>query len=898
MESKNLLTKFKNSHFKKYDHIKKLLGNDSDAKRAMARIAKTYMTHRNSFAAAGVDFLRITSREQLEDTLHTVLEKQKALSLAKRVIPPRQHHLLKGKGRERVLHLFGEILNLKMRRSQISDKFLRALGAIKTSQALADLLENRLDIVTGKVPVDVKIKSAGGIPHHESETYSLYWVPNYEVCKKAGTKNWCVSRRSADWNYYTAGYAKFYILVNHLVPPSDPKHMTGMHINLKGEVSDIQSQDFGNVDQSSSWFKDAIETTQPTPFILDDLLNHDTFPHEPSGFVERTGGLTKADFKRLLLLLEKKGSTRQKQLLLRLGRQHIREMSKSQAYRLLSRLNLTLDSITFLKDKAPFLAKMDGIDDILSMEDLSGADGYIWKELLHEALLCNNNKLGMSICSERKVLIGAFLDNIIGAFFENLTEEEAMASRAYSLFYGSPQLARSATKAGAPINSSKKIMSSALSGAVDRCIDRGDKRSLNILAKTPMFRYHRVFANGLLKALEKGIDRIDSPRTAENYLKLWRQCTGEQLIRMVEGVRLIGLLLTKATYTSSLGPDIENALSDLIKEVDMGERITAFLEKKGRLSCPSEVISGHQMNLDIIHAAHLEGMVIERSKGVMDAWRQLGKEPPSVTAQRLMSNESLSHLFKSAESLNHKGEMDCETRLPPEINGVWNHCIYTMAILCQQIQHNTDKQRSLLNKIVGHWEMVTKNSNSPVTCMTHALQTAVKHLDTFEGFERPSLFLTIGSTLPWSSDCRGIGYNAASNGSSAYKLLSAPGQPKLTVRKLHTVRQIVKGMNGYDITQAALHHGLNEGNGELIREALRHAEHDQIEWLLESIEPSPTGDLEDRKRLIDDFWKRFDRTIRPDNDLHHLYKFEPLSQRFGACDIQAELIEKESQHEP
>ena len=209
----------------------------------------------------------------LEDLLYKTHRDSKVERYAKDALSgiARRRNVLQGSGRERVLQAFGRIMDLKLSYEEKKDRYFKSISAVKTSEGLADLLENLLDSETME-----KVAKSKAVVEYDDGRMALVWIPDFETANKVGSHDWCISRSDGGksyWDNYAEGLNKCYMIVDRALPVSHGRHKFAFHIGPDGDVTASNDQSNGPIDaKTDKDFQQTMETTGARPYNRDDVL--------------------------------------------------------------------------------------------------------------------------------------------------------------------------------------------------------------------------------------------------------------------------------------------------------------------------------------------------------------------------------------------------------------------------------------------------------------------------------------------------------------------------------------------------------------------------------------------------------------------------------------------------
>ena len=272
--------KLDQSHPRYARFFKKLVESEIDTKKeqeqVLNRIARNFHSARQSIKNRNVDLFAVKSVELLEDLLYKTHRDSKVERYAKDALSgiARRRGVLNGPGRERALQAFGRIMDLKLSYEEKQQQFFKGISAVRTSEGLADLLENLLDS-----EIMEKVADSRAVVEYDDGRMALVWIPDFETANKVGSHAWCISRSDGGeyyWNQHATGLNKCYMIVDRALPATHRLHQFAFHIELDGRVAASHDQNNEPIDDLfDEDFKQALKVTGARPYNRDDVLRSD-----------------------------------------------------------------------------------------------------------------------------------------------------------------------------------------------------------------------------------------------------------------------------------------------------------------------------------------------------------------------------------------------------------------------------------------------------------------------------------------------------------------------------------------------------------------------------------------------------------------------------------------------
>ena len=269
--------KLNQSHPRYARFFKKLveseLKDQKEQDQVLKRIARNFHAVRNAIKNKKIDLLSVESVELLEDLLYKTHRDSQVERYAKDALSgiARRRGVLNGPGRERALKAFGRIMDLKLSYEEKQQQFFKGISAVKTSEGLADLLENLLDSETME-----KVAKSKAVVEYDDGRMALVWIPDFETSNKIGSHEWCISRSDGGefyWNNYAKRLHKCYMIVDRALPASHGRHKFAFHIGPDGNVTASHDQFDGPIDaKTDKGFQQALKLTGARPYSRDDVL--------------------------------------------------------------------------------------------------------------------------------------------------------------------------------------------------------------------------------------------------------------------------------------------------------------------------------------------------------------------------------------------------------------------------------------------------------------------------------------------------------------------------------------------------------------------------------------------------------------------------------------------------
>ena len=269
--------KLNQSHPRYARFFKKLVESElkgqKEQDQVLNRIARNFHTARQSIKNRNVDLFAVKSVESLEDLLYKTHRDSKVERYAKDALSgaARRRNVLQGPGRERALQAFGRIMDLKLPYEEKQKQFFKGISAVKTSEGLADMLENLLDSETME-----KVADSKAVVEYDDGRMALAWIPDFETSNKVGSHEWCISRSDGGetyWNDHAEGLNKCYMIVDRALPASHLRHKFAFHIGPDGDVTASHDQFDGPIDaKTDKGFQQALKLTGARPYSRDDVL--------------------------------------------------------------------------------------------------------------------------------------------------------------------------------------------------------------------------------------------------------------------------------------------------------------------------------------------------------------------------------------------------------------------------------------------------------------------------------------------------------------------------------------------------------------------------------------------------------------------------------------------------
>ena len=269
--------KLNQSHPRYARFFKKLVERElKDQKKqdqVLNRIARNFHAARQPIKNRTVDLFAVKSVELLEDLLYKTHRDSKVERYAKDALSgiARRRGVLNGPGRERALKAFGRIMDLKLSYEEKQQQFFKGISAVKTSEGLADMLENLLDSETME-----KVADSRAVVEYDDGRMALVWIPDFETSNKVGSHEWCISRSDGGetyWNDHAEGLNKCYMIVDRALPASHGRHKFAFHIGPDGNVTASHDQFDEPIDaKTDKGFQQALKLTGARPFNYDEIL--------------------------------------------------------------------------------------------------------------------------------------------------------------------------------------------------------------------------------------------------------------------------------------------------------------------------------------------------------------------------------------------------------------------------------------------------------------------------------------------------------------------------------------------------------------------------------------------------------------------------------------------------
>ena len=243
--------------------------------KVLNRIARNYHAARLSIKNRNVDLFAIKSVESLEDLIYKTHRESKVERYAKDALSgiAKRRNILKGPGRKRALQAFGRIMDLKLTYEKKQKRYFKNISAVKSSEELADMLENLLDSDTMK-----KVANSKAVVEYDDGRLALVWIPDFVTSNQVGTHQWCLSRKNGEdyWHLHAGRLNKCYMIVDRGLPASHERHLVAFHMGPDGEVTASHDQEDDDIcPETDKDFQQALKVTGARPYNRSDVLQSD-----------------------------------------------------------------------------------------------------------------------------------------------------------------------------------------------------------------------------------------------------------------------------------------------------------------------------------------------------------------------------------------------------------------------------------------------------------------------------------------------------------------------------------------------------------------------------------------------------------------------------------------------
>ena len=257
--------------------FKELVENEieepKEQERTLNRIARNFHAARNAIKNKKIDLLSVESVELLEDLIYKTHRDSQVERYAKDALSgiAKRRNVLQGPGRERALQAFGRIMDLNLRYEDAQKQYFKGISAVKTSEGLADLLENLLDS-----EIMEKVANSKAVVEYDDGRMALVWIPDFETSNKVGSHAWCISRSDGGkkyWDDYDGELNKCYMIVDRALPASHDRHQIAFHIDPDGNVTACHDQKNTEIKRESDYdFNQALKVTGARPYNFEDIF--------------------------------------------------------------------------------------------------------------------------------------------------------------------------------------------------------------------------------------------------------------------------------------------------------------------------------------------------------------------------------------------------------------------------------------------------------------------------------------------------------------------------------------------------------------------------------------------------------------------------------------------------